>query len=390
MKKSIWYLLLLLIVISGCESGDKHGYELETDQSIFLAEFKVDSITINMGEFGLFHYPVFSVAEIDSVNYYFGWNNKNKTLDIVDMDVMQLHSSISYDEEGPEGIGEVKGMVVESFDSIFFMSKLKIARVDTTSRILSVWGINERNQFSGFDASRHSLTTEESFNIIYDRKRKKIYTRLHFTQYPWCDSSLDYYKENFIGSLDLVNMSFEQLQMPFPEYFQNENYGFRNIPSVTAGSNDKLNITFSVSSNIYQYDLSTNAVLQVGAKSEYGANHADALEQDDCTDTQASLKHNLLNVKYLSLYHDPYQHLYYRFHWGEVPEQRADGKYSAYNDKKLYLSVLDRGLAKVGEWEVDRRQGASWCFVNNKGLYVLKPRGEEDILGFNLYKFKSQ
>ncbi|GAB5523544.1 MAG: hypothetical protein Roseis2KO_14160 [Roseivirga sp.] len=360
-----------------------------SDQKI---KYEIDSVTIDVGDYGLFHYPVFSVAEIDSVNYYFGWNNKTRSLNIVNLDEQRLERSIFYDPNdpndpnGPDGVGEVKGMTVQNFDSIFFMSNLNISLMDTASVLRSKWGINDRNEFSGFDKYNHNLTTEESFNILYDKGSQKMYVRLHFPQYPWCDPSLDYYKENMIAELDLVSKRFREVKMPFPEYFQKENYGFRNIPSVTKGDENSLNITFSVSANIYELDIESDIVNSFGGKSEFTENHASSLDQDDCQDTQAGMKHNLRNVKYLQLHFDPYRQLYYRFHWSEVAEHSSDGKLSSYRNKRLYLSVFDSSFNKVAEWDIDRKHGASWCFVTRKGFYVLKPRGEENLLGFNVFR----
>lgn len=385
MINRVFLACFCIIIGFGCSPKDEGNYAIESNYSDQKIKYDIDSVTIDAGDYGLFHYPIFSVAEIGSVDYYFGWNNKTRSLDIINLDEERLERTIYYDSNGPDGIGEVKGMVVQSFDSIFFMSNINISLMDTTSVLRAKWGINDRNEFSGFDRFNHNLTTEESFNILYDSRSKRIYTRLHFPQYPWCDPSFDYYKENMIAELDLVSKRFREVKMPFPEYFQKENYGFRNIPSVTKGDKNSLNITFSVSSNIYEFDLESDLVNSFGGKSEFTDNHADNLGQDDCQDTQAGMKHNLRNVKYLQLHFDPYRQLYYRFHWSEVAEHKSDGKFSSYRDKQLYLSVFDSSFNKVAEWDIDRKHGASWCFVTEKGLYVLKPRGKENLLGFNVF-----
>lgn len=386
MINRVAFVGLCVILGFGCSSGDRGGYVIETSYSDQKIKYEIDSVTIDVGDYGLFHYPIFSVAEIGEVNYFFGWNNKTRSLNVINLDEQRLERSIFYDPNGPDGVGEIKGMTVQNFDSIFFMSNLNISLMDTAAVLHAKWGINDRNEFSGFDEYNHNLTTEESFNILYDNESKKIYTRLHFSKYPWCDPSLDYYKENMIAELDLSDKRFREVRMPFPEYFQKQNYGFRNIPSITKGDENSLNITFSVSSNIYEFNLESDAVNSFGGKSEFTENHASSLDQDDCQDTQAGMRHNLRNVKYLQLHFDPYRQLYYRFHWSEVAEHRSDGKFSSYRDKKLYLSVFDSSFNKVEEWNVDRKHGASWCFVTRKGLYVLKPRGKENLLGFNVFQ----
>jgi len=347
----------------------------------------IDSLSIEMGKKGLFYYPLYSVSKIDGQWIYFGWNEVHRTLDVVNLAELKYLRSISFQYEGPDGVGDVKGLNVINYDSIFFLSSQQLALVNSASHIVEKWGVNDKNEFSGFDNIKNVITTEESFNILYDRKRKKLFTKLHHPNYKWCDPNLAYYFESYVAELDLVKKEFRSLEIPYPSIYQEAHFGLRDVPSGMMGKNGELNFTFSISSNIYQYSTTEEKLTVLGGTSDFTDNMAKSLPIGDCSETPKSMKHNLLNVKYLHLMFDPYRKLYYRFHWGEVPENRADGRFSAYNDKPLYLSVFDFNMAKIGESEVDRKQGPVWSFVTEEGLYVIKARGKEDILGFNLYKF---
>ncbi|MBO3699872.1 DUF4221 family protein [Fabibacter sp. E12] len=383
-------IIILCSVVAFCSCSNQNGekYLLETtfsSQKNLVLE--VDSISIDVGDYGLFYYPLSTTAEIQGTRFYFGWNHTTFSLDIVNLDKSEYYKSIKYEVNGPNGIGDVKGLSVVDFDSIFFLSSQYLTLIDSNTNVTSKWGINEKNEFQGFSSQDHNLTTEETFNIFFDNRTKKLYARLHFPRFAWCDTELGYYNENFIGELDLFNLSFRELNIGYPPEFRELSFGFRDIPAVTFDPSGLINYTFSISSNIYQYSLETGKTSSFGGASDFTRNHADALQIEDCPDTPLGMKHNLLNVKFMHLLQDPYRKLYYRFHWGDVPEHRADGRFNAYNDKPLFLTVFDDQLKKLMEMEVDRKQGAAWCFVDEAGLHILKPRGSENVLGFNLYKF---
>ncbi len=387
MSKKELSIFLIYVFITGCQFTQSEPFLAESLISNQQISLETDSLTIDAGDYGMFHYPIFSSAKINDNHYFFGWNNQINQLDVFDLDNQEMIKSISYEMEGPLGLGEVNGLKVVSFDSIFFMSKLYVILADSAKAYES-WGINARNEFKGFDVVNHNLTTEESFNIQFDQKQKRLYTRLHFPNYRWCDPKLDYYKENIIAELDLVNKEFKEIDFDFPDHFHRNNFGFRNIPNITYSQSGVINITFSILSNVYQYDLRSSTELVFGGNSHNTDNVASSLDKGACSDMEARMKHNLRNVNFLQLHHDPFKDLYYRFHWGNVSAQKADGKYNSFRDKKLYLTVFDQDLRKVKELEIDRRHGASWCFVNDKGLHVLKPRGKENLLGFNVFKFE--
>lgn len=378
-------------MIVSCSRNSKDLlYLVDTEISdLELPSLKIDSISIDIGDYGLFYYPLNTTAEIQGARFYFGWNHTTFSLDIVNLDQSEYSKSIKYEINGPNGLGDVKGIAVVNLDSIFFMSSQHLLLVNSNSNVVSKWGINDKNEFEGFNSLEHNLTTEEGFNIFFDKQTNKLYTRLHFPRYAWCDPSLGYYSENFVAELDLDSLTFQELDISYPKEFRELSYGLRDVPSVTFDPSGFINYTFSVSSNVYQYSLKTGKKSSYGGASNFTSNLAESLPIEDCPDTPLSMKHNLLNVKFMQLFQDPYRELYYRFHWGDVSEQRADGRFSAYNDKPLFLTVFDYRLNKLSEIQVDRKQGAAWCFVDKEGLHILKPRGRENLLGFNLYKFLS-
>lgn len=388
--KSILLFLLALSITFSCSSENGRSFNVVEATSSYskIPTMDIDSISIQMGEYGLFYYPINSVSNVGGTRYYFGWNENTLSLDVVDLDKSKYLKSIFFERQGPNGIGDIKGFTAVSFDSIFFMSSQYIMHADSTGKIVNKWGINDRNQFEGFDANKHNLTTEETFNIFYDSNSNKLYAKLHYPNYSWCDPSLKYFSERFIGELDLKSLTFKELDVFYPEEYQSHFFGFRDIPAVTFDSNGFINYTFSISSNLYQYSIRTGETKVFGGTSDFTNNHAGELGIDQCRDTPEGLKHNLLNVKYFHIHHDSYRGLYYRFHSGEVPEIKNNGKYSAYNDKPLFLTIFDEDLKKISELEVDNKQGAIWSFVDKEGLHVLKPRGKENILGFNLFKFQ--
>jgi len=381
-------IVFLVMLLFGCGSQKTNSLKvISVSKSDVELEYVIDSLSIDVEDSGLFYYPLFSNIKIGVTNYFFGWNHTNNKLDIINLGNLKLERSIKYDVDGPNGIGKIKGLNVVSFDSIFFLSDKRLVLVDTTSKIVADWGINSRNEFAGFDQFAHNITTEENFNIQYNRKTKKIYARLHFPMYSWCDESLDYYKENIVAELDLKHLIFKELQIKYPEFYTQRFYGFRDIPAVSFDNRGYITFDFSVHSNLYQYDIDSESVEIFGGASDFTDNHASFLQNQDCNDTRAGMKHNLLNVKFLQIQYDPFKHLYYRFHWSNIPEHKINGKYSSYNDKRLYLSVFDESFGKIDEIELDRKHGAVWSFITENGLYVLKPRGTENLLGFSVIKF---
>lgn len=378
--------IFILLMICFCSCGkDKSGFTQATNYSDETLNYSLDSVTIDVDVLGLFYYKLFSAKEINGVDYFFGWNTSTLSIDVVDLNSESFNWSLKVDLDGPNGVGDVKGMAVVNFDSIFLMSGQKLSLVDSSSRVLQSWGINEKNQFKGFDEYKQNLTTGELFNIHFQPDDGMMYFRLHHVNYVWCDPDLSYYEEPFIGRVNLVTNEFEELEVFYPDFYKEYSYGYRDSPAVSFDNRGNINYTFPVSSNIYQYNILSKETKVLGGESSYTENHADYLDKSKCRDSQASMKHSLLNVKFLGIYN--VDNKYVRFHISGIPEGKVDGRYYTNTDKKMYMSAFDMNMHLIEEIELKRGYGANWTFPLDNKLYVLKPRGEENLLGFNIFNF---
>ncbi|MGW8122266.1 DUF4221 family protein [Roseivirga echinicomitans] len=378
--------MLVLICFSSC-SKTKSDFIKETNYSDEALNYSLDSVTVDVDFRGLFYYKLFSAKEIGGIDYFFGWNSSTSSIDVINLNDESFDRALKLDPFGPNGVGDVKGMSVVNFDSIFLISGQKLSLVDSSSKVLMSWGINNKNQFKGFDEYSQNITTGELFNIHFEPDQGMLYFRLHHVNYVWCDPDLSYYQEPFVGRVNLRTNEFEELEVFYPDFYKKYSYGYRDSPAVSFDNKGNINYTFSTSSNIYQYNIKSQVTTVFGGESLYTENHADYLDKYNCKDSQASMKHSLVNVKFLGIYNAGSE--YVRFHISGIPEGKVDGKYNTNTDKKMFMSVFDADMHLIEEIEMKKGYGANWTFSLDNKLYVIKPRGKENLLGFNRFNFLS-
>ena len=92
----------------------------------------------------------------------------------MNLDDLKYEKSIYFLNDGPNGVADVRGLHVINYDSILFMSTQKLTLMNSDAALVRKWGINDKNEFEGFDNSKYVITTEEAFNILYDANKKKL------------------------------------------------------------------------------------------------------------------------------------------------------------------------------------------------------------------------
>ena len=135
---------------------------------------------------------------------------------------------------------------------------------------------------------------------------------------------------------------------------------------------------FEYESNIYAYNLNSKNIDIYGAKSEYSPGLINLVSAKNPDQWE---RHAIENPHYLHVLFDPYENLYYRFHWGGVPYKASNNQFNSFIDKPLYLMVLNDKFEILKEIELPKnRYGIhSWAVTRNGILMSNSHPMNEDI-----------
>ncbi len=331
-----WVLIIILaIVFSSCR-GDYQNTSANLGQSRCTVDtsnlIKIPNKDIIQG---MYRYAQYAESE----NLFIGYNHFNNSLECIDLASLKLIKIIPFSKEGPTAMSDPKSFYYYNHDSIFVLGSYKLALLNDKGEVYFIENINRAgSKLKGLDFSQFSIYNDPNNNqpIYFNSNDKKLYFAIKSFGSSHSDA---YYQNPLCGRLNLLNFEIETLPVYYSEEFKKSNVFYPLDKPNILFMDDRIIYSFKNKSDIYEFNINTQATTLHKCPSSYTANTVNPLSNNQKGDDFAIMKHLSSNPEYKFIRFDPYTKLYYRFHFGPYPyldEPNAIGKRGY-----LYLSFID-------------------------------------------------
>lgn len=383
--KSRFYIfsssIVSFIFLICCES--KNYLEENAYSNIQNISVSYDNWDIRVDTTMLQSYAVKHLALLDSIEFLYCYNNANHSLDIFNLDIKSYDRRIKLSEDGPNGVGPIEGVYVQSYDSIFLYSRGVLAIADRFGELKQTFNLFELGQNSDVG----ELTVNHRFKLQYDSEKGFVFFYVVY-------DALTRVERPAIAFLDIKDQKVSALPIYYSEYFQDQNgkLGYLNYLNASFLNGNSLTYNFEYESNIYEYNVATEKTKKFGGISE-NSNGLVSPYKGDLEDHEAHVNHAIENPQYFDVVYDEYRDLYYRFHWKSTPLV-VGGKFQSFIDKEMFLIIFDPQFKIISEIEIPSyKYGAYSWLISNKGILIAKSHplnseATEDNLSLDIIKIE--
>jgi hypothetical protein len=366
------YLILLLIIgLNSCKNSAGKPSELTLNPSGKILSFPIDSTTSNIST-GLVSYE----------NYLINVNWKTNSLQFFDMVNQKLAKEIFYQYEGPQGVGPLFGVHIESLDSIFLFPQISnlITLTDTSGQILK--RIEYKNPETHTNAFVHN-TYFLSPPLFY---KHKLLVKTHvqgnyraMTEEILSTSKLGYY-------IVLSDSSVQSLALNYPEGYLKQ--GLRHFEASLSFQPDYTVFSLFGDHRIFKQSHEGELEFFEGRSQFLDESLPLFPTNGERFETQ---KYLMSSSRYESLIFDPYRQIYYRFAYPTLSIEREEELIELReNPGPFVIQVFSKDLGLLTEKYFD--SGIYFpnnSFITKNGLYISinnpsNPLANEDALQFEL------
>ncbi|MDF2156935.1 DUF4221 family protein [Algoriphagus sp. CAU 1675] len=347
---------------------------------------KPDNITFDKDEIGisinseyLNSYQVQSSISNEKDLILVGYNDKRHSLDFFNLDQGEVIVSKKLEFEGPNGIGKIESIFVQSSDSIFVyeLGKLHLLNGDLSKN--QSWDLFQIYGELNFGIPQCNFY----FKLYYDSERQSVY---FFMNKMGVDPN-ELGDLPIMTSLNLETTEVEILPIYHSEYFKSVagQVGFMTYLGFYGKLDSQLIFNYQYESSINAFHLEDK---KLSKTSKSGLEVVPTIPRTN--DPQAYDQHAIENPHFLSPIPDPWRNLIYSIVW-DSPDANS---YKTYLDKSQILRVFDENLELIQTVPLpDRTYQINNWFVNENGLYLNKAHPgdsllNEDFLMFDVFKFK--
>lgn len=140
------------------------GNETETQTDFSNITFSMDTVVVNPGEeiINLKSKLYFSVMT-DDKSKIFLWDNQASTLDIIDLDELELKEKVKFEKEGPNGVGSyVSWMSLSDNEDLVMANFNGIGLFDLEGNKLRTYDL-AKTSFEGDDLEEGENFNQKSF-----------------------------------------------------------------------------------------------------------------------------------------------------------------------------------------------------------------------------------
>jgi hypothetical protein len=342
-------------------------------------KYSIETIKIPISSEQLNSYQIQSNFSLNEKPVLVSYNDKRHSLDFFNLDHEESITSKNLDSDGPNGIGKIESIFVQSSDSIFVyeLGKLHLLNGDLSKK--QSWDLF---QIYG-DLNLGIPQCNFYFKLYYDSERQSVY----FFMNQMGVSLLEIAELPLMTSLNLETNEVNVLPIYHSEYFKSVagQVGFMTYLGFYGKLDNQLIFNYQYESTIYGFQLNDE---KLSTTSSSKVKFVPSIPQTN--DPQAYDQHAIENPHYLSPIPDPWRNLIYSIVW-DSPDANS---YKTYLDKSQILRVFDENLELIQTVPLpDRTYQINNWFVNENGLYLNKAHPgdsllNEDFLMFDVFKFK--
>jgi hypothetical protein len=347
--------------------------ELQEDA---LYRFEIDSAVAPTSD------AIFNYQDTEGQEYLIYFNDLQNSLLFFSLKTREIVKEVSLNFEGPNGVGNVRGFHVQSFDSIFITPSGGgiIHLVNGNGSLLETYNYNNHPSFSGTFKSRSKLSTPlvKVGNLLYI---------LQFPPSPYNQIPVEKFENASLGfTIDLLSNEVVSLDSKYPgEYWDNGYY-----PPYLARQFDGKSFVycFNYSSTIYANELGTSNLIP--HKLKLGI---PPFDEHNLNTIEESIRYRLKSPWIVNLLYDKYREIYYLIYYPGDPDQHvSDYQNFSSQISKFRIYVLDKEFRKIGYKVLgNSRYLVDNMFVASEGLFIslnneFSDLMDEDYLKFQLFK----
>ncbi|MDH5598380.1 MAG: DUF4221 domain-containing protein [Cyclobacteriaceae bacterium] len=362
--KQLYYLVLFILL--SCSSKDWVNHATSHDSKHVQP---IDSLTLKSSGELKFKLNNSSNANSNSIQvypkdqpefllYHFPVSNE---IALYNLKSREQSHSITYDREGPDGVGDdIRAFYFHSFDSIFLFSLLKqrLFLIDSTGNLINQYDLFNDELYVQMGTTYPSMLKENT---------------LYFSAYP---SPLKEVSSNRFTSIKL-NLETGEMEAFFhltSEYDRGD-WGKHNYLRIhqTFNTNQDL-IIYSFPNDHNLYFLDSEGIIK---KHFAGADKINMLKplKGNRSDDEV-FRHTAGQGFYSGIYHDPWRKMYYRIAFNPV----SDYEHPSDMGKNPSIILLDQSFRKVGEYALPKNTYLTGAhFISPEGLYFFNRYAYENI-----------
>ncbi|MFC3417009.1 DUF4221 family protein [Algoriphagus hitonicola] len=367
--------LLILFIAFACTEPSKHSESSKLEASGEILRIPIDSITANIST-GLIRYEDYLV----NVN----WNSN--ALQFYDLNTKELHKEITYQQEGPQGVGSILGIHIQNLDSILLFTQTVpvITLTDTTGLVKN--RIKYENPEGHTNAFVHNAYFGSAPRLINNQLWAKTHIPVQYSK-----MTADLMKKSVMGyRIDLESGSSSKTGLNYPDDYLDRGLKFYE-PSLVFQPDFTV---YSLFGDHRLFKQNQDGSLETfEGQSEYLDESLPLFPVDgERFDTQ---KYLTASSRYETLLFDEYREVYYRFAYPTLQiEKEEDLMPLRENPGPFVIQVFDEDLTLITE---SYFEGGIYFpnnhFITEKGLYLSannpeNPEAEEDAFRFELIELK--
>jgi hypothetical protein len=320
-------------------------------------------------------------------NWLFNVNYTNNEVQLYDLDSKTLQKRMVFDVEGPEGVGYVSGIHVESLDRVYLFGypSRNLYLTDTSAEIKEKFTYEPPLLYTA--AFVHNA--HYSYTPLVIGNKVLVNTKFEGDLRTIADDTLA--SKSFSYTIDLKSSEVELLPITWPKGYNASGPKLLEFSMATDG--EKLVYSLVADHHLYVADLEGNLIKTVDAKSQY-------VEQifpsfNEATDRLNTMKYVYASDRYERLLYDEYRGVFYRFIFPKVEVQNDEEIDQLRRFPRMFaVMIMDKELNVLGETLMpENTYYPGNSFVSKDGLFISishpdNPKNEEDLMSFEVFKLE--
>ncbi len=361
-KKGFIILFLQQILLTCISEKDYNDLYILNPTNNYL-EYRIDEETV---------VPLFNLYTFEEmgVEYLTFSNSDTRTILIYELQTGKLVKKISYDAEGPNGIGtRLYGYLVKDFNHIYIpnVNQSRIYETDTTGILRKTIDFSKIEE--GFLSIPAYYTNHDDKQLYFIGDTLYIPQTLNRTigTDRWVEESP---VAVFIDTLSNKIKKFPMLHPHGEITSKNYNSYIADLSYSNIMKDSFFIYSFALDENLYKTNIQTGKIEKILAKSRYISNVNPIKLPSELTQL---MKKTCEMPSYGNIMYDKYRKVYYRFVYLKSElKPNEDSRKILHNGKKEFsIMMLDENFKVLGETRFPAFTYVPHiCFINKDGLYL--------------------
>ena len=372
-----------LLNLASCSDKGISNSEVEIGSRILLKRDSAKDIRLSLDQFTKLSTRAVRYLDYGEEDYLLFLNDITNSIYRYNLNNSENPGILSFEEQGPMGVGKITGFDVDGPDSLFLLSRYdyKLTLVENP------WTQVSLNTFrlSGPTVEMTPYATTQARMVSVEGK---LYV-LSIPFFRMGTSSFLKEGKNLLildlgdSSIELKNIYSKIYGRDWSAFYGRGSLAFndRENKFVSSFAAESGLLTFSTPQNVDFVPVNSTLVKEV------------QLFDGEHNNQQEEQMHLYENPRYIGVYFDKFRNVYYRLVHVPNPSAVKTKDVERLKVRSIVIQVFDRDFELIGEQELPPYYFHEMVFVGKKGLFVgqpeLGPNGvEEDVIRYACFSFQ--